>query len=74
MMLTNKSTITVRGHFGDKHLTLIEYTARWTDHANELRRIDYSDAWQIHCDELNREITRRCEAEFILTHQKQNES
>ena len=71
-MLTNESTITVSSMFGkDQQLTMAEYTKRWTDHVNEMRKIDYSDAWQIQVDQIERDVTARCENEFILTHNAQ---
>lgn len=73
-MLTNQSTIKVKGFFDkDINLTMAEYTKRWTDHVNEMRKIDYSDAWQIQVDQIERDVVCRCEAEFILTYNAQND-
>ena len=71
MMNEPPRTITVNGYFGDKQMTIEEFTREWTEHTKQLWRIMPSSTWMERVSEFSVEVELACHSEFVRMWQEQ---
>lgn len=63
-LTTLANTITVKGHFGDKHINREDFAKQWVDHVMQARNLDWSPEWQDAMAEIIKTIRAKAEQQF----------
>ena len=70
--MSKEKTITVDGYFGEKQMTVQEFTKEWREHAGQLLRLDYSDEWTREVTGIAGKVIARAIKVFDETYAEQN--